>query len=98
MLQRIEEASLGIAACRLPTRDHGAGRLVEPSIDLGIEAESGQPALHVATLRLVETYPIFGFPSCLVDRGRRIGGCQQIAVGHARTGFGAIRTDENSKD
>ena len=65
MLQRVEEASLGIAACRLPTRDHGAGSLVEPSVDLGVEAETGQPALHVATLSLVESYLIFGFLSCL---------------------------------
>ena len=54
MLQRVEEASFGIAACRLPTRDDGAGRLVEPSVDLGVEAETGQPALYVATLSLVE--------------------------------------------
>ena len=98
MLQRVEEASLGIAASRLPARDDGAGRLVEPSVDLGVEAETGQPALHVATLSLVESYPIFGFLRCLVGEGRRIGGCQQVAVGRARTGFGNICTDENSKD
>src|SRR5687768_328073 len=98
MLQRVEEAGLGIAACRLPTRDHGAGRLVEPSVDLGVEAETGQPALHVAALSFVESYLIFGFLSCLVDKSSRIGGCQQIAVGHARTGFCNICTDENSKD
>ena len=67
MLQRVEEAGPGIAACRLPTRDDGAGRLVEPSVDLGVEAETGQSALHVATLSLVESYLIFGFLSCLVD-------------------------------
>src|SRR6476619_1983762 len=98
MLQRVEEAGLGIAACRLPTGDHGAGRLVEPSVDLGVEAETGQPALHVATLSLVKSCLIFGFLSCLVDKDRRIGGCQQVAVGRARTGFGNICTDENSKD
>ena len=98
MLQRVEEAGPGIAACRLPASDDGAGRLVEPSIDLGVEAETGQPALHVAALSLVESYPIFGFLSCLVRNGSRIGGCQQVAVGHARTGFGNICTDENSQD
>src|ERR1700692_392070 len=98
MLQRVEEASLGIAACRLPARDDGAGRLVEPSVDLGVEAEPGQPALHVATLSLAESYPIFGFLSCLKGKGRRIDGCQQVAVGRARTGFGNICTDENSQD
>ena len=98
MLQRAEEASPGIAAGRLPPRDDRAGRLVEPSVDSGVEAESGQPALHVAALCLVEPYPIFGFLSCILDNSSRIGGCQQVAVGHARTGFGNICTDENSQD
>ena len=52
MLLRVEEASLGIAARCLPARDEGAGWLVEPTADLGIEAETGQPALYVATLSL----------------------------------------------
>src|ERR1700675_1082052 len=98
MLQRVEEASLGIAACRLPASDDGAGRPVDPSADLGVEAETGQPALHVATLSLVEAYLIFGFLSCLVGRGHRIDGCQQVAVGRARTGLGNICTGENSQD
>src|SRR4051812_42757808 len=38
MLRRAEKPSIGIAARRLPTCDDGAGRLVEPSIDLGVEA------------------------------------------------------------
>src|SRR3954453_20004347 len=98
MLQRVEEAGLGIAARRLPTRDPGAGRLVEPSVDLGVETETGQSALHVATLSLVESDLILGFLSCLGDRGRRIGGGQQVAVGHAGTGFGNVCTGENSQD
>src|ERR1700694_3958181 len=98
MLQLVEETSLGIVACRLPARDDGAGRLVELSVDLGVEAETGQPALHVATLSLVEPDLIFGFLSCLLGKGRRIGGCRQVAGGRARTGFGSIRTDENSQD
>src|ERR1700722_6912634 len=98
MLQRIEETSIGIAACGLPARDDGASRLVEPSIDLGVEAETGQPALHVATLFLVEAYLIFGFLSCLLGKGRRIDGCQQVAVDRVQTSFGSIRTDENSQN
>ena len=69
MLQRVEEAGPGIAACRLPASDDGAGRLVEPSVDLGVEAETGQPSLHVAALSLVEWDPIFGFLRCLLRNG-----------------------------
>src|ERR1700676_3106168 len=98
MLQRVEEAGQGIAACPLPARDDGAGRLVELSVDLGVEAETGQPALHVATLSLVEADLIFGFLSCFIGIGRLIDGCRQVAGGRARTGFGSIRTDENSQD
>src|SRR3978361_1900664 len=98
MLLRVEEAGLGIAACRLPTRDDGAGRLVEPSVDLGVEAETGQRALHVAALCLVEAYLVFGLLSCLGGNGRRIGGRQLVAVSRARTGLGGICTDENSQD
>src|ERR1700730_9622570 len=97
MLQRIEEAGPGIAACSLPARDGGAGRLVELSVDLGVEAETGQPALHVATLSLVEADLMYGFLSCFVGKGRRIDGCRLVADGRARTGFGSIRTDENSQ-
>src|ERR1700693_5308846 len=98
MLLCVEEAGLGIAACPLPTRDDGAGRLVELSVDLGVEAETGQPALHDATLSPVEADLIFGFLSCFVGKGRRIGGGRQVAGGRARTGFGSICTDENSQD
>ena len=98
MLRRAEEPGVGITASRLPTCDDGAGRLVEPSIDLGIEAEPGQPALHVATLCLVKADLILGFLSALLDNFGRIGGGQQLAVGHARAGFGNICTDENCKD
>ena len=98
MLQRVEEASPGIAACRLPTRDHGAGPFVESSVDLGVEAETGQPVLHVATLCLVEADLIFGFLTCLVGKGPGIDRCQQVTVGRARTSFGNIYADENSKD
>src|SRR6266850_2131969 len=40
MLQRVEEAGLGIAACPLPTRDDRAGLLVELSVGLDVEAEA----------------------------------------------------------
>src|SRR3954453_20876709 len=101
MLLRVEEAGLRIAACRLPARDDGAGRLVEPSVDLGIEAETGQRALHVAALCLVEANLIFGLLSCLRGNGggngRRIGGFYQVALSRARAGCGSGCTDENSK-
>ena len=71
MLQRVEEAGLGIAACSLPARDDGAGRLVELSVDLSVEANTGQAALHAATLSLVEADLIFGLLSCFVGKGRR---------------------------
>src|ERR1700692_3278007 len=98
MLRRVEEAGLGIAACPLPARDDGAGRLVELSVDPGVEAEPGQPAMFVAPLSLVEAALIVGLLSCFVGKGRRIDGCLQVAGGRARTGFGSIRTDENSQD
>src|SRR5450759_1591034 len=97
MLKRVEKAGLGIAARALPARDDGAGRLVELSVDLGVEAETGQPALHFATLCLVEADLIFGLLICFVASGSRIGGCRQVADGRARTGFGSICTDENSQ-
>src|SRR5258706_15976255 len=97
MLQRVEEAGPGIAACLLPAPDDGAGRLVELSVDLGVEAETGQPALHVATLSLLEADLIFGLLSCLVGEDHRIDGCRQVTDGRARTGFYSIRTDENSR-
>src|SRR5712671_2435695 len=98
MLRRIEEARPGIAACRLPAREDGAGWRVDPPVGLGVEAEAGQSALHVATLSLVEADLIFGLLGCFVGQGCRIGGCQLVAVGRAETGLGSICTDENSED
>ena len=83
MLGRIKEARRGIAARRLPARDRGPGRLVEPSVDLGAEAKTGELALQVATLFLIKSNLIFSFLRCRVDNGRRIGGCQQVAVSRA---------------
>ncbi len=98
MLRRAEEPGVWIAASRLPTCDDGAGRLVEPSIDLGAEAEPGQPALHITTLCLVKADLIFGLLSAFLDNSRGIGGRQLLAVGHARAGFGNICTGENCKN
>src|SRR5882672_8534409 len=98
MLRRVEEATLGIAARPLPAHDHGAGPFVEPSVHLGVEAQTGQPALHVTTLSLVEADLIFGFLICLAGQGRRIGGCRLVAWGRARAGFDSICADENSQD
>ena len=75
MLVRVEETSLGIAACPLPPRDDGAVGLVEFAVDLGVEAETGQPALHVATLSLVEADPIFGF---LIASSAKIAGSTDV--------------------
>ena len=72
MLQRVEEAGLGIAACPLPARDGGAGRLVELPVDLGVEAETGQPALHLAALSPVESDLIFGVEEASFQDGRWI--------------------------
>src|SRR3954451_22471162 len=98
MLLRVEEAGLRIAACRLPARDDGAGRFVEPSVDLGVEAETGQRALHVAALSFVEADLIFRDLGCFGGSGRRIGGCHQVAVSRARTGYGGVCADENSQN
>jgi len=98
MLQCVEETRPGIATCRLPARDDGAGRRVEPPVDPGVEAETGEPALDVATLCLVQPNLIFGFLGCLVGGGRRIDGRHQFAVGRARTGVSNICTGENSQD
>src|SRR6266851_1867331 len=86
MLQRVEEAGLGIAACPLPARDDRAGRFVELSVGLGVEAEARQPALHSFTPCLVEAYLIFGFLGCFLGKDHHwIDGFRQVAGGRART-------------
>jgi len=54
VLELVEISAGGIAACRLPSPDHRAGLVVELARDLGIEAKTGQPALHIATLTAIE--------------------------------------------
>jgi hypothetical protein len=49
MLRRVEEAGRGIAAYPLPARDDGVG--VDPSVDPGVEAETGQPTFPGALKR-----------------------------------------------
>src|SRR5258708_1102288 len=86
MLQRVEEAGLGIAACRLPARDDSAGRSVELSVGPGVEAETGQPAVAVFAVCLVEADLIFGFLGCFVGKDHHwIDGFRQVAGGRART-------------
>src|SRR6266700_7579969 len=86
MLQRVEEAGLGIAACRLPARDHSAGRLVELSVGPGVEAETRQPALHVFTHCPVEADLIFGFLGCFVGKDHHwIDAFRQVAGSCALT-------------
>ena len=101
MLQRVEEAGPGIAACRLPAPDDGAGRFVESCVDPGVEAESGQPACTSRRFA-VEAELIFGRLSCFVGKDRRIDRCREVADSRARTGPGSIcagripRTDNAS--
>ncbi len=86
MLQRVEETGLGIAACPLPARDDRAGRFVELSVGLGVEAEARQPALHVFTPCPVEADLIFGFLGCFLGKDHHwIDGFRQVAGGRART-------------
>ena len=54
VLELVDISAGGIAACRLPSPDHRAGLVVELARDLGIEAKTGQPALHIATLTAIE--------------------------------------------
>src|SRR5258705_3600351 len=86
MLQRVEQAGLGIAACPLPARDDRAGRFVELSVGLDVEAEARQPALHVFTPCPVEADLIFGFLGCFLGKDHHwIDGFRQVAGGRART-------------
>ena len=85
-LQRIDKTGLGIAARRLPARDHGAGLLIELARDLGVEAETVEAALHVAALALVEAKLVFrGLVGLLgegggIDTGGQVTGCGRGAI------------------
>src|SRR5579864_3936359 len=72
VLQLVEIARDRIAARGLPALDDRAGVLVELAVDLGVEAEPGEPALHVAALALVETDLVLGDLARLVGEGRRV--------------------------
>src|SRR5205814_9974272 len=85
VLQLVEVAALGIAAGGLPARDHAAGSLIELAIDLGVEAEPGEAALHVAALALVEADLILGGLVRFLLEGRGINARAQVAGG---IGFG----------
>src|SRR5206468_12589998 len=85
VLQLVEVAALGIAAGGLPARDHGTGPLIELAGDLGVEAESGQAALHVAALALVEADLILGGLVRFLLEGRGIDARALVAGG---IGFG----------
>src|SRR6266516_6114463 len=60
VLQLVEVAALGIAAGGLPARDHATGGLIELAGGLGVEAEPGEAARHVAALALVEADLVLG--------------------------------------
>src|SRR3954454_12980765 len=96
VLQLVEVAALGIAAGGLPARDHAAGGRIELASGLGVEAEPGEAALHVATLALVEADLILGglvgflLEGCGIDaRGQVAGGIgfgTRLKRGNARQG------------
>ena len=79
VLKLVEKAALGIAAGGLPARDDGAGLLIELAGDLGVEAEPGEAALHVAALALVEADLILGGLAGLLGEGRRLDTGRQVA-------------------
>ena len=79
VLQRVEIAARGIAAGGLPAGDHGPGRRIELAGDLGVEAEPGKAALHVATLALVEADLVLGGLVGFVLEGRGIDALAQVA-------------------
>src|SRR4051812_15656429 len=81
VLQPVEVAALRIAAGRLPARDHAAGSLIELAVDLGVEAEPGEAALHVAALTLVEADLILGGLVRFLLEGRGIDAGGQVTGG-----------------
>src|SRR6476659_4423351 len=85
VLQLVEVAALGIAAGGLPACDHAAGGLIELAGGLGVEAEPGEAALHVAALPLVEADLVLGGLVRFLLEGRGIDACAQVAGG---IGFG----------
>ena len=85
VLQLVEEARRRIAAGGLPARDHGAGLFVELAGHLGVEAEPGQAALHVAALALVEADLVLGGLVGGFVEGGGIDAGGQVAGGGART-------------
>src|SRR6202012_5002590 len=78
VLQRVEIAGDGIAARGLPALDHGAGVLVELAGRLGVEAEAGQAALHVAALAAVEPNLVFAGLVGVLGEGVGVDGSRQV--------------------
>src|SRR6202022_3411517 len=85
VLQFVQKASAGIAACRLPTLNDRAGGIIELAGDLGIESKTGQSALNIATLALVKANLVFGELRGFVGKSRGIDACGQIAGRRAWT-------------
>jgi len=96
VLQLVEEAGLRITAGSLPAGDHGAGGVVELAGGLDVEADPGQPALHVAALRPVEAELVFGDLIRFLGEGGGIDAGGQVAGG----GRGTIlqRGDAGQRD
>src|SRR5215208_2981351 len=81
VLQLVEVAALGIAAGGLPARDHAAGGRIELAGGLGVEAEPGKAALHVAALALVEADLVLGGLVGFILECRGIDARAQVAGG-----------------
>ena len=79
VLELVQIAGCGIVARRLPALDHAAGRFVELAVDLGVEAEAVEAALHVAALALVETKLVFRDLVGVLGEGRGIDAGGQVA-------------------
>src|ERR1700761_5787941 len=78
VLQRVEIAGDGIAARGLPALDHRAGVVVELAGRLGVEAESGEAALHVAALAAVEADLVLGGLVGVLGEGIRVDAGRQV--------------------
>ena len=59
VLELVQIAGGGIVARGLPALEHATGCFIEPAVDLGVEAEAVEAALHVTALALVETDLVF---------------------------------------
>src|SRR5262249_39134878 len=76
VLKLVEIPAGGIAACRLRSPDGRAGLVIELAGNRGIEAKTGQPALHITTLAAIEPDLVLRELVGILGEGRRVDGCQ----------------------